>query len=310
MENFLFMKERAEILATVSKLDNKPHQGQMPVGIKHIMEFGRQKFSKVIPGSLKNHYNKGIEICYINRGKYQWQVEEEFYTLYPGDCFVTCPFEKHGGIKGYLDIGMLTWIVIEPEKFNNDDPLILGKWTNLSSSEQEKMGNLLKNKSSHKFSNDEIGKIMENIYHEISGPKDFHISKTKSLTELLLIETCRSLEVIKTRNKQSVDLIVKLDLYIHAQLCKTITLEGLSRELGISCTALNEKIKTATGYSPMNYVTSIRLELAKKQLNDTRKTITSIAHDCGFYSSQYFADTFKKWNGISPGKFRKNNLAS
>ncbi|MFW5710034.1 MAG: helix-turn-helix domain-containing protein [Bacteroidota bacterium] len=307
MEKFLFMQEKAKILLSVPELDNKLANYSLPHGISFIREFGRQKFNKVIPGSLKNHYNKGIEICYINSGQYRWQVEKKTYTLYPGDCFVTCPYEKHGGLKGHLDLGVLTWIIIETEHFGQNNILSLGQWTNLNKTEQRKIGRTLYSKSSHQFTNKNIRQITENIFHEIKHQQCYHVLKIKYLTEMLLIETCRSLEAMKKQNNDKTsEFIDKLKKYVHNHINRTITLDELSREFRLSCTALNEKVKSATGYSPINFVISVRLEKAKQLLISTNITITCIAHDCGFYSSQYFADTFKKWNGMSPGRFRKN----
>jgi len=38
-------------------------------------------------------------------------------------------------------------------------------------------------------------------------------------------------------------------------------------------------------------------------------SITDIALDTGFYSSQHFSTTFKKLTGYTPSQFRKNNLS-
>ena len=58
-----------------------------------ISEFEKQKFSKIKLNSLKFYVNRAIEICYIHKGRYEWVVEGKSYILFPGDVFVTCPWE-------------------------------------------------------------------------------------------------------------------------------------------------------------------------------------------------------------------------
>ena len=305
MENFLFMQEKARELSSIPDLAY--YSGHVGILSKYpyIREFGRQKFNKVVPGSLREHYNKGIEICHVTSGRYHWQVEGKEYTLYPDDCFVTCPFEKHGSIKGHLDIGVLTWIIINPERFEDNGDLVLGDWCGLGKKEQLEMGEILIKKGSHKFVNNEIKKIIKKLHNEIYHDVIFSSQRTGNLVEALLIETCRSLHAMNTGEITPPAFVERLTAYVMENIMEPITLDALSAEFNLSASSLNERVKNFTGYSPINYVTSLRLEKAKQLLLESDKNITCIAHDCGFYSSQYFSDTFKKWNGISPGKYRE-----
>jgi AraC-like DNA-binding protein len=59
----------------------------------------------------------------------------------------------------------------------------------------------------------------------------------------------------------------------------------------------------------LNYLINIRISEAIKLLKKKDVTITDIALDTGFYSSQHFSTTFKKLTGYTPSEFRKNNLS-
>jgi len=60
-----------------------------------------------------------------------------------------------------------------------------------------------------------------------------------------------------------------------------------------------------TGTSPAVYVTSRRVEFAKRMLqDDPRASVTEIAIESGFSSSQHFATVFKRYTGVNPKDFR------
>ncbi len=75
---------------------------------------------------------------------------------------------------------------------------------------------------------------------------------------------------------------------------------------GWSKSALNPRVKEATGYSSMEYVLVVRLELAKQSLSHSDVPITAIAMDLGFSSSQHFSTAFRQRMGLSPSAFRQN----
>ncbi|HEV7230428.1 MAG TPA: helix-turn-helix transcriptional regulator, partial [Bacteroidia bacterium] len=50
------------------------------------------------------------------------------------------------------------------------------------------------------------------------------------------------------------------------------------------------------------YLSDVRLELAKNDLLDKRKSATEIAFELGYSSLQHFSSAFKKKFGIAPSK--------
>lgn len=83
------------------------------------------------------------------------------------------------------------------------------------------------------------------------------------------------------------------------------SVEQLSQFLLMDASNLYRKVKALTGLSPVQYILSLRLRLAKKLLRESDTPITSIALDCGFNSSGYFSRVFKKDTGMTPSQYRK-----
>lgn len=67
--------------------------------------------------------------------------------------------------------------------------------------------------------------------------------------------------------------------------------------------------KAATGKTPAEYLTELRLSRAKQLLTDPKMfTVSSVAESCGFSDNLYFSTCFKKHVGVSPKEFRNRSL--
>ena len=62
--------------------------------------------------------------------------------------------------------------------------------------------------------------------------------------------------------------------------------------------------KEATGLSPMEYISNLRIEHAKRMLQTEEMAIQDIAKAVGFKSSYYFARIFKRKTGFTPTDYR------
>ncbi len=63
--------------------------------------------------------------------------------------------------------------------------------------------------------------------------------------------------------------------------------------------------KASTGLPPHRYLVTLRVERAKEMLAGTDKSITEIAHACGFASSQHMATLFRRAVGTTPTEYRR-----
>lgn len=82
------------------------------------------------------------------------------------------------------------------------------------------------------------------------------------------------------------------------------TLNQMAERCGIQRTRLNTVFQKLTGSTPMEYLGRLRMERAKTLLRESDIKIIDIAFECGFGSSQYFANTFKTVTGMTPSQYR------
>jgi AraC family transcriptional activator of pyochelin receptor len=80
------------------------------------------------------------------------------------------------------------------------------------------------------------------------------------------------------------------------------TLTVLSRIAGINEYKLKRGFKETFNQTVFEYLSGVRLELAKNDLLERRKSVTEIAFGLGYSSLQHFSAAFKKKFGVAPSK--------
>lgn len=78
--------------------------------------------------------------------------------------------------------------------------------------------------------------------------------------------------------------------------------ENLSAALHIGRRQLHRKIKAVTGETPTDFIRSIRLQRAKRLLEQKSGTVSEIAFQTGFSSLPYFSKAFKEQFGKLPSE--------
>lgn len=93
--------------------------------------------------------------------------------------------------------------------------------------------------------------------------------------------------------------------YMQDRLDQDISLEELSALVGLSrfhfCTAF----KAATGQTPHNFLTALRMGRARQLLAERSLAITDIALAVGYQTPSAFTATFRRLARVTPSEFRK-----
>ena len=99
--------------------------------------------------------------------------------------------------------------------------------------------------------------------------------------------------------------ILQAQEYIEENYEALISLTLLAKEVALSERTLIRRFKKATGLTPTTYVQQVRVEAAKKLLEQSQDTILSIMDDVGYADLANFRNVFKKHVGISLHEYRK-----
>ena len=102
------------------------------------------------------------------------------------------------------------------------------------------------------------------------------------------------------------DLMERIDHYIDSNLEYEISVQDLAGLSGFSEVHFRRQFKKITGISPNQYVAARRMDAARRMLIESSDSITDIAYNLGFSSSQYFASFFKKMSSFTPRDYRNS----
>ncbi|WP_074405992.1 MULTISPECIES: helix-turn-helix transcriptional regulator [Aquimarina] len=94
--------------------------------------------------------------------------------------------------------------------------------------------------------------------------------------------------------------------YLFLNYNQSITLEILQQKFKVNKFKLQKSFKKNIGLTPLEYLTTIRIENSKK-LFYTDVPLVEIALESGFYDQSHFTHSFKKYVGVTPGNYKRNS---
>jgi AraC-like DNA-binding protein len=276
----------------------------------HILELGIVKNTSIRLNAFQRSAADGIKIFIVLEGKFEWCVDNGQYALFPNDVAVILPGQEFGGSNGVLEIGCFSWIHVNT-RIRKDDGIIMGGWSNLSESEGNAISKILLTNSTpilSKFA--EGAKILKSIQKELFSQELGYQALVNHFIDELFVIITRQLTRQNNPGRDFPKTFMNLEQALRLNLSHQWTVEEMAALVGLGTTLFNEKVKSYSGFSPINYLINIRISEAIKLLKRPGISLTDIALDTGFYSSQHFSTTFKKLTGYTPSEFRKYHLSN
>lgn len=273
-----------------------------------IIEIGVIKNAAIRLNGFLSSTANSLRIFYIQEGKFEWCIDHRTYLLFPGDMALILPGVEFGNENGVLEIGTFTWIELRVNKNKRGD-IQFGPWSSLTDTEVQSISQVLL--SDHppvllKFN--EAGNILKNIQSELFTLGIGYQARVNHLLDEMLIQVSRQFTRMANPGRDFPKTFMKLEEELRRDLAHQWTVEEMASLVGLGTTLFNEKVKSYSGFTPLSYLINIRISEAIKLLKQPDISLTDIALDIGFYSSQHFSTTFKKLTGYTPSEFRKNHL--
>ena len=81
--------------------------------------------------------------------------------------------------------------------------------------------------------------------------------------------------------------------------------DEIVRRSGVPERSFKRRFTSATGRAPIDYVQSLRVELAKRRLEQSDQAIDAVSWDVGYEDAAAFRRLFKRLVGVTPGTYRR-----
>ncbi len=233
---------------------------------------------------MQMHWHKDIELMRVTRGRLDCTIGDFSYSLSAGDSMYIPSGITHGATPEACEYEC---VVFSPSVLYST----------------QRIRQVIKSRILYpvKFSdNAAIDTICTSLCERHSGYEfDVISSLCKIAGEALDKQTVQSL-----RNSSRAEKIKPALYYIRKNFNEKISLDVLAAECDMSPNYFCKLFRDVTGETPVEYITTYRLEMASEMLLSGAK-VTDVALDCGFSDLSYFIHIFKKNLGISPKQYAK-----
>lgn len=271
-------------------------------GVAGIPLLGRYNYTNAHP-ALPDHLHGGaLEICYLVRGVQTYRVGNRYFRMRGGELFLTFPNERHGTGGLPEERGELYWMIVRiPPRREG----LLGLPAPQS---RALLKALLGIKQRHFRASPEIKDRLDalvSLFCEKPGPLNafalanhvggFLHEVVKSATQSPRPAGCSSLAPVLARIRKAPQ--------------ESWPVSRLARLADLSASRFKARFKEETGIPPAEFVLRVRIEAAQQRLDQGGQSVTDIAYDLGFSSSQYFATVFKRFTGVSPSGYLNKGLS-
>lgn len=271
------------------------------LGVPELRMIGWTHFAETVMQGLCGHTHPDCyEFCYILRGNLTWWVERDIQEVEPNDIYITWPDEMHGGVDGVMHPAELMWIILE---LPPGQPAL-----GLDADEIDSLLGRLNSLTHRRFQgNDAIADHYRRIFAAADLPAPLAAVSVRASLHLMLLDILAAAEraqLAGAGQRRYGPRVADAVDYMHRRLADTLSLDELADAVGLRPSYFREEFRRETGFSPVEFLTRLRVREARRLLVEGELPVTDVAFRLGFNSSQYFATVFRKHTGMTPSDFR------
>ncbi len=266
--------------------------------------------------ALGDHRNEGLELTFLEAGNLGFAVDGTDFQLGADDLTITRPWQLHRVGQPHVTAGRLHWVILDVGVRRPDQPWHWPSWLVLAKADIDELTRMLRHNEHPVW---HATADVRHCFQRIARVLETRDSRaeiswlTVLLNELLLcvLDVLREHSICLDESLSETKRAVALFLDDLASSPPLLRREWTSREMAAAChlgvTQFIQYCRTITNLTPFKYLNQCRLDTAARILKqDGDRSITSVALECGFSSSQYFATVFHRQFGIAPSAYRES----
>jgi len=270
------------------------------IGFPEIPLLGAYSLSAATKGLAEHAHPDTVEICYLKKGEQIYTIAGQDYLLKGNDVFITYPGEKHSTGGNPEGKGTLYWVQVKI-------PLPRNTFLGLTPAHARPLLLRLKHIPTRHFrGTPKLQVLFENIISKHENARTDPLARLSigaTLIEWLLLVIEQSARAEKQTLSRDIEQVIQ---QMNQELEENPSMDDYAASIHLSASRFKAKFKEQVGIPPGEYSLRCKIEAAKTRLKTVETPITDLAFELGFSSSQYFATTFKRFENMTPGEYRKS----
>ena len=243
------------------------------------------------------HMHIHFEILYVRKGVIPVMISGIVYTLFPGDCAVIFPGVLHNHMNASEGNEMFMAVC---------SPHFAGQYEEILKQDYADMP-VLRKSALHK----NAAILLDSLTELLNARTDFteYLSQiTTSSFQLFFAYVLPELHLRDRNDSDWSELTQRVMQYITQNIKRKLTIEIISKELGISKYKISKIFANELQMNFNQYLNQLRINNAKKLLTTTNNSVTTICFESGFSAVRTFNTVFFQIVGISPTEYRQQYL--
>jgi AraC-like DNA-binding protein len=158
---------------------------------------------------------------------------------------------------------------------------------------------------------EKFSSVFAEAFAESEIEREWYTDICKNLSYEIVMLTIRLLHEkynlsLQWQNDRNID---QIRLFIDRHFTEKINSEMIAKEMAMSRQTLY-RLFQKDNFSPVQYITRKRMELAKKLILETGEGLQDIAYNIGYSDYSSFFTVFRKTVGVSPNEYRQMHTLS
>jgi len=276
------------------------------IGVPEIRNFGFATFQKAVPTADTWSTHKGPELVFLIEGEACWELENEALIQVSGGQFALFPAGRpHRVVNGVYPPSQSFWIVMSGPGQAENPALLTRDGLNDFQNYLGRRG------LTHEIEPKCLDSI-RGLAELVNDPRIYTgssllIAEMRAELHAVLVETWKAQDkrMAERHNSSMIDEFLKM---LHDDPYAELSMAEVADQLGYSRSYLHNRFRKEIGMSPSDYAQRLRIKRCCQRLIGTGESVTDIAFEFGFGSSQYFSRVFKKYLGTTPSDYRNQML--
>lgn len=233
------------------------------------------------------HMQFSVEILRMLEGEADVTVEEQVYAMKPGDFLFISPHQIHSFKSTRHTPSEMQCLICPLGECGSFQKLLSGHTPDTPYLPANRLPQ-------------DLALCMERILKYKDNP-----ALLKAYAQLAVALFCSAVSFSPVLSNAASDVSLQLVSFLENNFTRPISVEFLSKELGINRSYVNQILKKNLKTSLPAYLNTLRLQHAVELLEETEMRIVDIADACGFDSLRTFNRRFKAAYNVNPRDYRK-----